>query len=115
MSGDLSATIPALLVLAALALWWHGWIQALDRARALAGDFCRNQQWQLLDQTVSLRGMRISRGERGLLLVRNWRFEFSADGSQRLSGGLITAGARPLRIWGDGPDGRVIVELGRTA
>ncbi|MFU8877963.1 MAG: DUF3301 domain-containing protein [Wenzhouxiangellaceae bacterium] len=115
MSGDLSATIPALLVLAALVLWWHGWIQALERARVIAGNFCRKQHWQLLDQTVSLRGIRIARGERGLLLVRSWRFEFSTDGSQRLSGGLITAGVRPLRVWGDGPDGRVIEELVRQS
>ncbi len=114
MSTDMSATIPALLVLAAAALWWHGWIQALERARVLARNFCHHQQWQFLDQTVSLRQVRVTRGERGLVLIRTWRFEFSADGSQRLSGGLITVGADPLRIWADGPEGRVIQQLGRA-
>lgn len=103
--------IPFALLMAAAGLWWHASVQALDRARACARDFCRRQQWQLLDQTVSLRALRPVRGARGLCLRRHYAFEFSADRQQRLAGGLITLGSRPVRIWADGPEGRVIEDL----
>ena len=108
---DATTLIPAALVLAGVLLWWHGSIRALDRARDLARRFCERQQWQLLDQTVSLRGVRPTRGPRGLHLLRTWHFEFSADKTHRMRGGVVTVGDRPTRIWADGPDGRVIEDF----
>lgn len=103
--------IPLALLMGAVGLWWHASVQALDRARDCAREFCRRQQWQLLDQTVSLRAARPVRCGRGLRLRRHYVFDFSADRQQRLAGGLITLGTRPVRIWADGPEGRVIEDL----
>jgi len=104
--------IPLALLFGALLLWWHASVRALDRARELARAFCRRQHWQLLDQTVSLRGLRPMRDTRGLCVARTFGFEFSADRSSRMRGGIRIHGTRAVRIWADGPDGRVIEELG---
>ncbi|MEX0915187.1 MAG: DUF3301 domain-containing protein [Wenzhouxiangellaceae bacterium] len=103
--------IPALLLLAALGLWWHASVQALDRARQAARNFCQRQQWQLLDQTVTIQSRYAQRGGYGWQLVRRYRFDFCPDGSNRLPGGILMHGKRPLRIWADGPDGKVVEEL----
>lgn len=103
--------IPALLLLGALGLWWHASIQALDRARQVARNFCGRQHWQLLDQTVSIQSRYVRRGGYGLEMVRRYRFDFCPDGSSRMAGGLLMQGSRPLRIWADGPDGKVVEEL----
>ncbi|MDT8438160.1 MAG: DUF3301 domain-containing protein [Wenzhouxiangellaceae bacterium] len=99
---------PALLLLGALLMWWHAAMRALDQARNTARAFCRAQRWQLLDQTVALDRTRLARGPNGLCLWRRWRFEFSSDGSDRLSGGLVMRAGRLIEIWGDGPEQRVI-------
>lgn len=114
MGDPAASAIPFLLLLAALGLWWHASVQALDRARNAARVFCRRQQWQLLDQTVSIQSRYPQRGGFGWLLVRRYRFDFCPDGSRRLTGGVLMRGHRPLRIWADGPDGRVVEELGNS-
>lgn len=113
MSDPSTSVIPALLLLGALGLWWHASVQALDRARQVARNFCQRQQWQLLDQTVSIQSRYVQRGGLGLQMVRRYRFDFCPDGSNRLPGGVLMRGGRPLRIWADGPDGKVVEELGR--
>ncbi|MDT8449899.1 MAG: DUF3301 domain-containing protein, partial [Wenzhouxiangellaceae bacterium] len=110
MTDPAASVIPALLVLAAILLWWHSTVRALDRARDAARALCRRRGWQLLDQTVSLRAVRPRRGDKGLCLERSYRFEFSADGETRQPGGVLMAGGRILRVWADGPEGRVIEE-----
>lgn len=99
---------PALLLLGSALWWWHASLQALDLARDRARQFCRQQKWQLLDQTVALSGVRLARDPRGLCLRRRWRFEFSSDGSDRCPGGLVTTGRRVVQVWADGPEHRVI-------
>ena len=111
MSASGNSVIPALLILAALGLWWHVSVQALDRARGIARHFCRHQQWQLLDQTVSIQSTYARRGGFGLELVRRYRFDFCPDGANRMAGGVLMCGGRPLRIWADGPEGKVVEEL----
>lgn len=110
MSGDFPV-IPALLVLGAVVLWWHASVNALDRARRAAGAFCRRQDWQLLDQTVRIVARAPRRGGAGWVLMRRYRFDFSADGESRCPGGVVMFGSRPHRIWADGPNGRVIEDL----
>ena len=111
MNDPTTSVIPALLLLGALGLWWHASTQALDRARQVARNFCQRQQWQLLDQTVSIQSRYAQRGGYGLELVRRYRFDFCPDGSSRLTGGLLMRGNRPLRIWADGPDGKIVEQL----
>jgi len=111
MTESAGSVIPALLLLAAAALWWHGAVRALDAAREAARAFCRRQGWQLLDQTVSMASVTPRRSRGGWALVRRYRFDFCPDGQSRRQGGLLLLGGRPLRIWSDGPEGRVVEEL----
>jgi hypothetical protein len=111
VTGSAGSVIPALLLLAAAGLWWHGSIRALDAARAAARAFCRRQGWQLLDQTVSIASIAPRRSGGGWVLMRRYRFDFCPDGESRRPGGVLLHGGRPLRIWSDGPDGRVVEEL----
>lgn len=115
MTGDPAALIPLLLAFAAVLLWWHAAVRSLDRARDAALAICTRNGWQLLDQTVTLRSIRISRGARGLCLVRRYRFEFSADRQSRLPGGVTTAAGHATEIWADGPEGRVIESINGPA
>ncbi|NKI34232.1 DUF3301 domain-containing protein [Wenzhouxiangella sp. XN79A] len=103
-----------MLVLGAVALWWAGAVAARDRAIAAARGLCREQGWQLLDETVALNRLRPVRGERGLLLERRYRFEFSTDGGERSVGGLNLRGPNVTLRWAETPEGRLIEQrLGR--
>lgn len=88
----------SLLVIAA-AIW--GWIDALDarecamrHGRAL----CQEAGAQLLDQTVSLKRVRIGRRDGLPAFVRRYGFEVSLDGSDRHRGHLDLSGHR-LEAW----------------
>jgi hypothetical protein len=111
VSGSAGSVIPALLLLAAAGLWWHASVRALDAARDAARSFCRRQGWQLLDQTVSIASVAPRRSGAGWVLVRRYRFDFCPDGQSRNAGAVLMHGGRPMRIWSDGPDGRVVEEL----
>jgi hypothetical protein len=101
----------ALLLLAAIALYWASAVNARDRARVHARDFCRRQNWQLLDQTVTLAALRPARSDRGTLQwQRRYRFDFSPDGGQRRSGELVLKGTRLASIWGELEDGGRLME-----
>ena len=111
MTGSAGSVIPALLLLAALGMWWHGSVRALDAARAAARAFCQRQGWQLLDQTVSIASIAPRRGGAGWVLVRRYRFDFCPDGESRRPGGVLLHGGRPVRIWSDSAEGPVVEEL----
>ncbi len=87
------------LLAIALAVW--AWMDAL-RARELATrhgrDLCRDAGVQLLDQTVSLRRVRLTRRDGLPVLVRRYGFEVSLDGSDRHRGHLDLQGQR-LEAW----------------
>lgn len=110
--GGLQATFAALLVLGAAVLWWLAAIQARDTARRIARAFCKRQGWQLLDQTVSLAGMRLKRTGDRLGWLRRYRFEFSPDGGRRQRGELLLAGNRAVRILAETDAGDLIEEPG---
>ncbi len=113
MRHDPAALIPLLLAFAAILLWWHSAVRSLDRARDVARALCTRHGWQLLDQTVALRTLRLARGPRGLCLERRYRFEFSADRQTRAAGGITTRAGQPTAFWADGPDGRIIENLAK--
>ena len=111
MSGGLEAPFGAILLLAAACLWWMSAMWARDLARQLAGGFCQRQNWQLLDQTVTLSAMWPTRNDDGRLCWRRrYRFDFSPDGGQRHSGELVIVGHRPARITAELPDGGQLIE-----
>jgi hypothetical protein len=72
-----------------------------DRKAALSAygrQYCEEMGWQFLDETVSLKSLRLSRSTRGWVLVRRYEFDFSPDGLHRQRGELLVhpGWARPL-------------------
>ncbi|MBN8726439.1 MAG: DUF3301 domain-containing protein [Xanthomonadales bacterium] len=87
------------MLLAGTAVWmWLDALRAREHAIRHGGQLCREAGVQLLDQSVSLRRLRIAR-RRGLLtFVRRYSFEVSLDGSDRHRAHLDLAGHR-LETW----------------
>lgn len=78
----LLVSIPALCV-----LFWFSSMRARERAITISRLTCKNYGAQLLDQTVSLKKIQIERNSRGRLqFKRLYRFEYSYDGHERISG-----------------------------
>lgn len=87
------------LLCVAVAIW--AWMDALDaREHAIrAGHaLCREAGVQLLDQTVSLKRVRIGRRDGLPTFLRRYGFEISLDGSDRHRGHLDLSGHR-LEAW----------------
>jgi hypothetical protein len=80
--------LPLIVLLAAVWIWQNA-LRARERARMLARELCARAGVQLLDQTVSLRRMRLHRVPgSGLRVLRCYGFEISVDGADRRHGSL---------------------------
>ncbi len=66
-----------------LIAWWVSSVRARERAVDLARRFCSLNEWQLLDQTVSLKSAWPCQTSNGWRLLRRYSFEFSQDGGNR--------------------------------
>lgn len=87
------------LLLGAVIWYLLDTIAAKERAVRIAGEACRHQQLQLLDETVVLERLRTRRDTDGRLRwLRYYRFEVSLDGDQRRHGSVVLLGNRPLSI-----------------
>jgi len=84
----IESLLPLLLILAGFYVW-QGALRARELARTLSRELCAEAQVQLLDQTVALNKLRLVREPgRGLLVRRDYGFEFSIDGKDRQRGSL---------------------------
>jgi hypothetical protein len=84
----IESLLPLLLVLAGFYVWQNA-LRARELARILSRDLCSQAHVQLLDQTVALQRLKLVRvPARGLLLRRDYGFEFSIDGKDRQRGSL---------------------------
>jgi hypothetical protein len=110
MSGSLDGAIGALLLLGLLLLWWHSAVQARERARQLARQYCERQDWQLLDQTVALSSLRPVRHIDRWFWRRRYRFDFSPDGGQRRRGELLMLGNRLERVIAEIDDDKQLID-----
>ena len=88
----------ALLLLVCFGLGLYAWMRARDAAeiaRRHGARACETAGVQLLDQTVALVKLGLRRDESGRLRVlRQYRFDYSRDGSDRMSGGLALLGQK---------------------
>lgn len=83
----------------AASLYWLSAIRSKDIAIATARRECRLVDVQLLDQTVHQHHLSLSRDASGRWRVwREYRFEYSEDGVERLHGSLILLGQRVVRV-----------------
>jgi hypothetical protein len=84
----IESLLPLLLVLAGFYVWQNA-LRARELARVFSRDLCSQAHVQLLDQTVALQRLKLVRvAARGLLLRRDYSFEFSIDGRDRQRGSL---------------------------
>ncbi len=87
------------LLAMACAVWiWMDALGARERAIRYGRELCREAGVQLLDQTVSMRRLRIERIDGLPTLVRRYGFEISLDGSDRHRGHLDLRG-HELGAW----------------
>jgi hypothetical protein len=85
-----------LALLAAMYLWQNA-LRARDRARSLGHELCARAGLQLLDQSVTLSGLRLVRNDSSqLCLRRSYAFEVSIDGHDRHRGELTILDGRAL-------------------
>ena len=92
----IESLLPLLLILAGFYVW-QGALRARELARTLSRELCAEAHVQLLDQTVALHKMRLVREPgHGLLLRRDYGFEFSVDGKDRHHGQLSVIDGRLL-------------------
>lgn len=92
-------TLILLLLFGTAAFLWTDARRAAEIARRVGDDACRRSGVQLLDQSVSLHRVSLRRAESGWLqLLREYRFDYSRDGSDRHRGGLALQGTRLVWI-----------------
>jgi len=92
----IESLLPLLLVLAGFQAWQNA-LRSRELARDLGRDLCAAARVQLLDQTVALQRLRLVRvPARGVQVRRDYRFDFSVDGSDRQRGTLSVLDGRLL-------------------
>src|SRR5687767_14855685 len=91
--------ILGIALLAAIAWLWLDSLKVREAAVRAAREICRAEGLLLLDDTVSISGIRLRRGEDGSVrLQRSYDFEFSDTGNNRLKGDLVMLGHRLLLL-----------------
>lgn len=87
------------LALATLGLFWWEGLKKRELAMQAARIVCQRSGVQLLDETVALKGMKPRRDDdRRLRLQREFRFEYSDNGDNRLPGMIVMLGNRVLSV-----------------
>jgi len=87
-----------IIVLIVVALYWHNSMQSKTYAVKYARRECEKEGVQLLDQTVQRIRLSFSRDRNNQWRVwREYRFDYSVDGVNRLEGRLVILGYRLVR------------------
>lgn len=94
----LSSIFWSALFVGLISFWWKG-----DQVKSIAlkylYQYCQQQDLQLLDQTIVLKGVWPHRNDSGSLqLRRRYEFEFTTTGEQRYKGLMELSGRRLQRI-----------------
>lgn len=85
----------AVLAFGAVGVWFLSSIRVRELAVAEVARASRRDDFQLLDQTVQISRVSLSRDERGSWRVwRQYRFDYSYDGVERHEGFVIMLGKR---------------------
>lgn len=91
-----------------LAWYWYSSAQAREQAVLVARRACERHGQLLLDETVLLERLRPRRGDDGRVrLRREYSFEFSGDGGERMRGTVVLFGGRVIAVNLALPSGRV--------
>lgn len=99
----MSWEIVLLALLGALAWYWYAGMQVREQAIAVGRRSCAEAGVQFLDESVALSRTRFARNSRGhLVFQRDYRFEFSDTGNNRLPGLIRMQGLRVEWVHLDG-------------
>lgn len=91
----MSWEIVLLVGLSALAWYWYAGMQVREQAIAVGRRSCADAELQFLDDSVALSRTRFARNSSGqLVFQRDYRFEFSDTGNNRLPGMIRMQGER---------------------
>lgn len=98
-------------LLAALVWFWADSARAREQMLKRCRSVCEEMNLQLLDQTVSLKKLRLARSPRGSVELRRWYgFEYSTDGADRWQGSAQLRGCEVRFIHMEHPKGPIITE-----
>ena len=96
----------ALIALALIVWFWADSLRVREHALRACAIACQRINTQLLDETVALRRLGITRNEDGRAVWRRtYRFEYTNDGNQRLRGSVTMNGRIVDTVAIQSPDG----------
>lgn len=91
--------IISFIVIAAVFWLWFDSVKARDIAVQAAKASCSAENFQLLDETVAIAGLKFARDDDGrLLLHRTYAFEYSDTGDNRRPGSIVMLGKEVLAV-----------------
>ena len=103
-------SILILLFLALLAWFWMNSIRAKEIAMQASATACQQIEAQFLDQTASLKKIKLVRNRSGKLgLERMYSFDFSRDRQNRLKGLVVIKGHTIEKVLLDEESGTTIL------
>jgi len=103
-------SILILLFLAVLAWFWMNSIRAKEIAMQASASACQQIESQFLDQTASLKRIRLIRSQQGRLgFERSYSFDFSRDRQSRSKGLVIIKGHLVEKVMLDEESGITIL------
>ena len=89
----ISSSLIVLVVLLFVIWFWQNALRAKEAALRECKTLCKEHQMQLLDETVSLKKLRLRRNEDGRVnFYRIYTFEYNLDGNTRHVGEIILLG-----------------------
>ena len=99
-----------MFALAILVWFWQNSLRLREFAINKCKTSCKTMDLQLLDETVALHKISISKDKRNLIkLLRRYHFEFSLDGYDRYEGSITFLGQNVDHIQLDHPEGQIIL------
>ena len=104
------ASILIILFLAFIAWFWLNGIRAKEIAMQASAEACQQIEAQFLDQTASLKNIKINRNKSGrMTFERIYSFDFSRDRETRMQGLVTIIGQRVTQVLLDEDSGMTIL------
>jgi hypothetical protein len=104
----MSFTTLNLLLLLMLLIWfWRDSLRTRELATAISRKACTSHGVQFLDQTVALRRLGLRWLRTGLRFRRVYQFDYSLEGSGRMTGYIVMLGHQAVTLRIDLPEARV--------
>lgn len=93
-----------------IVLAWYEAMRSREFVIIVCRKKCKEYDFQLLDQTVSLSRLKLRRDSTwGLSIHREYRFEVSSNGTDRLKGYVVMQGRYLISLQIENPDGMTII------